>query len=100
MLTFLHADKPAERVHMWRGQSRVPLQHASGHSGWMLPMQATIMTDPGTADRTYIGPMTPELVEEIIKKVRPTVWPMLWRLRADSTLPTHSSVAMQAQLAV
>lgn len=34
-------------------------------------MQATIMTDPGTADRTYIGPMTPELVEEIIEKVLP-----------------------------
>ena len=31
-------------------------------------MQATIMTDPGTADRTYIGPMTPELVEDIIAK--------------------------------
>lgn len=28
------------------------------------------MTDPGTADRTYIGPMTPELVEEIIAKVK------------------------------
>ena len=28
------------------------------------------MTDPGTADRTYIGPMTPDLVEEIIAKVR------------------------------
>ena len=27
------------------------------------------MTDPGTADRTYIGPMTPELVEEILEKV-------------------------------
>ena len=26
---------------------------------------ATIMTDPGTADRTYIGPMTPELVEQV-----------------------------------
>ena len=26
------------------------------------------MTDPGTADRTYIGPMTPELVEEILEK--------------------------------
>ena len=30
---------------------------------------ATIMTDPETADRTYIGPMTPELVEQIIVKV-------------------------------
>ena len=30
---------------------------------------ATIMTDPGTADRTYVGPMTPELVEQIIAKV-------------------------------
>ncbi len=27
------------------------------------------MTDPGTADRTYIGPMTPELVEQILEKV-------------------------------
>jgi carbamoylphosphate synthase large subunit len=27
---------------------------------------ATIMTDPGTADRTYIGPMTPELVEQVL----------------------------------
>ena len=27
------------------------------------------MTDPGTADRTYIGPMSPELVEEISEKV-------------------------------
>jgi carbamoyl-phosphate synthase large subunit len=32
---------------------------------------ATIMTDPGTADKTYIGPMIPELVEEIIEKERP-----------------------------
>jgi carbamoyl-phosphate synthase large subunit len=31
---------------------------------------ATIMTDPGTADRTYVGPMTPELVEQILAKVR------------------------------
>ena len=28
------------------------------------------MTDPGMADRTYIGPMTPELVEQILAKVR------------------------------
>ena len=26
---------------------------------------ATIMTDPGTADRTYVTPMTPELVEKV-----------------------------------
>jgi carbamoyl-phosphate synthase large subunit len=38
---------------------------------------ATIMTDPGTADRTYVGPMTPESVEEIISKERP-----------DALLPT------------
>ncbi len=37
----------------------------------LAPMQATIMTDPGMADRTYIGPMTPELVEQILAKVRP-----------------------------
>lgn len=33
-------------------------------------LQATIMTDPGMADRTYVGPMTPELVEQILAKVR------------------------------
>lgn len=34
-----------------------------------MSAQATIMTDPGTADRTYIGPMSADLVEEIIEKV-------------------------------
>lgn len=28
------------------------------------------MTDPGMADRTYVTPMTPELVEQILQKVR------------------------------
>ena len=38
---------------------------------------ATIMTDPETANRTYVGPMTPETVEEIIIKEKP-----------DALLPT------------
>ncbi|KDP44116.1 hypothetical protein JCGZ_05583 [Jatropha curcas] len=38
---------------------------------------ATIMTDPDMADRTYITPMTPELVEQVIEKERP-----------DALLPT------------
>ncbi|MEH2348247.1 MAG: carbamoyl-phosphate synthase large subunit [Nostoc sp.] len=38
---------------------------------------ATIMTDPETADRTYIEPLTPELVEKVIEKERP-----------DALLPT------------
>jgi carbamoyl-phosphate synthase large subunit len=38
---------------------------------------ATIMTDPELADRTYIEPITPDIVEKIIKKERP-----------DSILPT------------
>ena len=42
-----------------------------------LHVQATIMTDPSTADRTYIGPMTPALVEGIIASERP-----------DAILPT------------
>ncbi|PSR95166.1 Carbamoyl-phosphate synthase large chain like [Actinidia chinensis var. chinensis] len=32
---------------------------------------ATIMTDPEMADRTYIAPMTPELVEQVLEKERP-----------------------------
>ncbi|WP_421655506.1 carbamoyl-phosphate synthase large subunit [Leptothermofonsia sp. ETS-13] len=38
---------------------------------------ATIMTDPETADRTYIEPLTPEIVGKIIEKERP-----------DALLPT------------
>jgi len=34
---------------------------------------ATIMTDPGLADATYIEPITPFFVEEIIKKEKPDV---------------------------
>ena len=34
---------------------------------------ATIMTDPGFADRTYIEPITTEIVEKIIQKERPDV---------------------------
>ena len=32
---------------------------------------ATIMTDPEVADRTYIEPITTEIVEKIIKKEKP-----------------------------
>ncbi len=38
---------------------------------------ATIMTDPETADRTYIEPLTPEILEKIIDRERP-----------DALLPT------------
>jgi carbamoyl-phosphate synthase large subunit len=38
---------------------------------------ATIMTDPETADRTYIEPLTPEMVEKVIEQERP-----------DALLPT------------
>ncbi|MEM9799783.1 MAG: carbamoyl phosphate synthase large subunit, partial [Planctomycetota bacterium] len=38
---------------------------------------ATIMTDPGMADATYVEPITPEVVEKILEKERP-----------DAVLPT------------
>ncbi len=38
---------------------------------------ATIMTDPGLADATYVEPLTPEILEKIIEKERP-----------DALLPT------------
>nr|WP_199899666.1 carbamoyl-phosphate synthase large subunit [Sneathiella glossodoripedis] len=38
---------------------------------------ATIMTDPGLADATYVEPITPEVVEKILEKERP-----------DALLPT------------
>ncbi|UQZ90151.1 carbamoyl phosphate synthase large subunit [Deltaproteobacteria bacterium Smac51] len=38
---------------------------------------ATVMTDPSLSDRTYVEPMTPDVVAEIIRKERP-----------DAVLPT------------
>ena len=38
---------------------------------------ATIMTDPGIADRTYVEPLTPRFLDEIIKREKP-----------DAILPT------------
>ena len=38
---------------------------------------ATIMTDPGVADKTYIEPITLDLLEKIVKKEKP-----------DAILPT------------
>src|SRR5262245_49544232 len=38
---------------------------------------ATVMTDPGLADRTYVEPLTPEVVARIIERERP-----------DAILPT------------
>ncbi|HEU4757330.1 MAG TPA: hypothetical protein VFS72_11740, partial [Agromyces sp.] len=35
------------------------------------PNPATIMTDPGFADATYIEPITPDIIESIIIKERP-----------------------------
>jgi carbamoyl-phosphate synthase large subunit len=51
---------------------------------------ATIMTDPEMADRTYIEPITPEIIEKIIAKERP-----------DSLLPTlGGQTALNAAVAL
>lgn len=51
---------------------------------------ATIMTDPEFADRTYIEPITPEVIEKIIEKERP-----------DALLPTlGGQTALNAAMAL
>ena len=51
---------------------------------------ATIMTDPGIADATYVEPITPEFIEEVIKRERP-----------DAILPTMGGqVALNAAVAL
>ena len=42
---------------------------------------ATIMTDPEMADATYVEPITPRVVEEIIKKERPDALCPPWAVR-------------------
>ncbi|WP_136706859.1 carbamoyl-phosphate synthase large subunit [Agromyces sp. H66] len=54
------------------------------------PNPATIMTDPGFADATYVEPITPEIIESIIVKERP-----------DAVLPTlGGQTALNAAIAL
>ena len=46
---------------------------------------ATIMTDPGLADATYIEPITPEIVERIIEREKPDACCRRWAARPRST---------------
>ncbi len=53
---------------------------------------ATIMTDPGVADATYVEPITPEIVEAIIAKERPDA--VLATLGGQTALNT--AIALEA----
>ncbi len=56
---------------------------------------ATIMTDPGLADRTYIEPIEPETVAAIIRKERPcAILPTLGGQTALNTTLTLSSMGV------
>jgi len=57
---------------------------------------ATIMTDPETADRTYIEPITPEAVAKIIARERPDA--LLPTLGGQTGLNTAVAVAEQGIL--
>ncbi|MDK2846933.1 MAG: carbamoyl-phosphate synthase large subunit [Desulfuromonadales bacterium] len=57
---------------------------------------ATIMTDPETADRTYVEPVTPEVLEKIIEKERPDA--LLPTLGGQTALNTAVSVAKKGVL--
>jgi len=57
---------------------------------------ATIMTDPDTADKVYIEPVTPDVVEKIIKKERPDA--ILPTLGGQTGLNTAVEVAKQGIL--
>ncbi len=58
---------------------------------------ATIMTDPETADRTYVEPITPEAVEKIIAKERPDA--LLPTLGGQTGLNTAVNLAESGVLA-
>ncbi|SVD68712.1 uncharacterized protein METZ01_LOCUS421566, partial [marine metagenome] len=57
---------------------------------------ATIMTDPEFADRTYIEPVTPEVVEKIIKRDRPDA--LLPTMGGQTALNTAVAVSEQGVL--
>ena len=58
---------------------------------------ATIMTDPSTADHTYIEPLNAERMEEIIAKERPDA--LLPNLGGQSALNLSSELAERGVLA-
>src|ERR1700688_659247 len=57
---------------------------------------ATIMTDPGLADATYIEPITPEIVERIIEKERPDA--LLPTMGEQTALSTAMALARSGAL--
>src|SRR5512147_2105676 len=58
---------------------------------------ATIMTDPETADRTYVEPITPEAVAKIIARERPDA--LLPTLGGQTGLNTAMALAEDGTLA-
>ena len=58
---------------------------------------ATIMTDPGLADATYVEPITPALVARIIEKERPDA--LLPTMGGQTALNTSLSLARDGTLA-
>src|SRR5579871_4023856 len=58
---------------------------------------ATIMTDPGLADATYIEPITPEIVARIIEKERPDA--LLPTMGGQTALNTAMALAKDGRLA-
>ena len=60
---------------------------------------ATIMTDPGLADATYIEPITPEVVAKIIEKERPdALLPTMSHRTRPSELPAFQPCARRGQV--
>ncbi len=57
---------------------------------------ATIMTDPNLADRTYIEPITPDIVEQIIARERPDA--LLPTVGGQTALNTAVAVAKRGVL--
>ncbi|ANV91420.1 carbamoyl-phosphate synthase large subunit [Picosynechococcus sp. PCC 8807] len=57
---------------------------------------ATIMTDPETADRTYVEPITPEIVAKVIEKERPDA--LLPTMGGQTALNTAVSLAKNGTL--
>jgi carbamoyl-phosphate synthase large subunit len=57
---------------------------------------ATIMTDPGTADATYIEPITPEMVAKVIERERPDA--LLPTMGGQTALNTARSLSRNGTL--
>ena len=89
--------RPSVRIRLFRDSGIKALKEEGYEVVLVNSNPATIMTDPGLADRTYIEPIEPETVAAIVRKERPCA--ILPTLGGQTGLNTALALAKSGVLA-